>query len=112
MDIFRTNIGEAVNNGKLAENNFLIQENGNIRPLGTIGKQIWQSFSQYEWVRKNLFGVDNTKLAQLLETPPASKESTHYVENLNYLVDKGQITTESQQKILRKITSVSSKVIQ
>lgn len=100
MHIFRTDISQAVKQGELAENNFIVKADGQIRPLGPIGKQLWQTFGKYAWVRETFFGVNNEKLAKLLEE---QKETKELESNVKYLGDKGQFTTDRQNKILRTI---------
>lgn len=107
MDIFRTDLNKAIEQGELQEKNFLVQENGAIRPLGPLSRHIWQNFGQYTWVRKTLFGVDHENLAKLLlDTKQPTEAMTN---NINFLRENGQLTSEHQQNIQMKVNQVSKR---
>jgi hypothetical protein len=107
MNIFNTILDTAIKTKVLPENNFVVQQHGEIKQLGFLSKVVWEKFAHIDWVRKTLFNVDNEALAKYLKdvTSPTISQ-----ENVNYLRNKGNLTSLQKEEIQRKINTIAGKI--
>lgn len=95
INILNVNVEQAILDGRLPQDNFIITGNGDIKVLSAVEQIAWQKLGHLGFVRQYGFNVNDDKLNALIDKNP---DNPTLKANVQYLKLRGRLNLPSNEK--------------